>query len=266
MKIEIDTGRVLEILTDVGLSAQAAGQIAAGLGAAAFANWQMLAQRELKSTARDYVQGLSLEQNGNVVTISLNGAMPNMIEQGWDGGDMRAWMLKSPKSKATKDGGRYLVVPFRHGVPGTGGRNVGAAMPPEIHNVAKRLFGTKAPVQGSQNKTVWGGRLTKDAVRAAPFLSKAEKAQVRAKLDELKKPWHTTSVWTGMVRNEAKYAKTSQSSYWTFRTISTRGDPRSWIHPGIVARNFAAQVQGKIADSLAAVMAQALRGSNGQQP
>lgn len=270
----------------MGATPKQATQIAQGVGAAAFATWKQMAQNELHASSRDYLQNLQIEhakqkQSGWTTRIILNGAVPNMIENGWPGGNMRAWMLKSPKAKGMKDGGKYLVVPFRHGVPSTKGRNVGSVMPKEIYAAAKKLAPTFTSVMEPtshtgrlRSQTTWGGRLTPDLARTganrgglgALELSPRARQQVREKLNELKSPWHTTSIWTGMIRNEAQYEKVKQSSYTTFRTISSRQrDPRSWMHPGITARHFATRVQDKISGILAKVMMQLLRGKNGPQ-
>ena len=81
-----------------------------GLHASAFAEWKRLAKQELKSSSRDYSAGLSEEVDRTTSTITLSGTFPNMIEKGFAGGDMRQWMLKSPKAKQGKNG-KYIVIP-----------------------------------------------------------------------------------------------------------------------------------------------------------
>lgn len=204
-----------------------------GLGAAARAEWVKLAQAELKSTRRDYVQGIQQPEMGsNKVSIALVGQLPNMIEQGWKGGDMRRHLLgpNARNVKTTKDGHKYNVVPFGHGTPGSSGANAGPPMPKPLHNVAKHLAATKSAPKGG--KTKWGERLTPEKTTG-----KAKKL-----LETKMRPHHTTSVHTGMVRQEKTYAKATQSKYTTFRTISSRVS-RGWIHPGIQPRNLAKKVE-----------------------
>lgn len=276
VKFTVSTRAVREALASLGLSKKHSAEIARGVGAAAFAAWKKFAQTELGSTSRDYIQGLQLAQEGATVTITLNGVLPNLIEQGFEGGDMRQWMLRSPKSKPMKGGGRYLVIPFRHGVPSTKGRNVGRPMPKEIYRAAKALPATTSmviqPTSGKLSaRTQWGRRLMPDQPRVGRNrqglhdlgLPPTARRQAREKLHELMRPWHTTSIWTGMVRNEAMYKNAKQSSYGTFRTISSnifRRDPRSWMHPGIKARNFAPRVQNQIVSVLSEVVNTVIRG------
>lgn len=223
-----------------------------GIGQAAYQKWVRLAQQELKSTSRDYAAGLQMHPGDKTVEITLEGVLPNMIERGWSGGDMREWMLRSPKTKQGKRG-PYLVIPFRHGTPGTGGRNVGAAMPKSIHEVAKTLAPTLSRPgviegRGGKGDTQWGGRLHP----GLPMKAAAKKI-----LQTKKQHWHTTSIYTGMVRKEKTYQNATQSSYQTFRTISMHSNEpgKHWVHPGIKAKRFAPRVQAhaeKIATSLIA--------------
>lgn len=238
MKVQINTPVVLQAMRAALPTREARQRFLEGLTAAAEAYWKKLALDELRSTSRDYVAGvvrMPSTKPGTEVLV-LEGMLPNMVENGWPGGDMRAWMLRSPKAKTAKDGSRYLIVPFRHGTPDTGGRNVGRAMPQSIYDVAKKLKGTKTDATGKRS---WGGRL---------HLGLRMSDEARKILGEKEKPWHTTSIYTGMVRNHKTYERASQSTYGTFRVISSKSrDPRSWIHPGLVPKHFAERVQARIA-------------------
>lgn len=241
-------------------------RIIKGLGAAAMAKWKKLAQERLKSTSRDYINGLEHTVEGETATISLNGKLPNLVEQGFAGGDMRQWMLKSPKAKMGARG-PYLIVPFRHGTPGTTGRNVGPTMPTSIHEVAKTLSPTisrpgKAITGEGGQTTVWGKRLH-------PGLPM--KAAARRILTRHEKPWHASPLYMSMVRKGQHTAAGIQTSgYTTFRTISSArhmgededGNMRTnWHHPGIEARNLAAEVQKHIEKLAKAVVVKATGGT-----
>lgn len=229
-----------------------------GIGQAALQYWKKLAQEELKSTARDYIAGLAVTYASDVVRIDLVGVLPNMIEHGWRGGDMREWMLKSPRAKQGKHG-PYLVVPFRHGTPKSSGRNVGRPMPASIHAAAKLLAPTVSrPRIGGlyheigKKHTVYGDRLKPT--------SRGVKEDARKILTSKEKPWHTTSIFTGMIRKEKLYEKKKQSHYTTFRTISqhTNDPERHWIHPGIRAKRFAPRVQQHVSKMATAILRVAL--------
>lgn len=217
------------------------------LSAAARAQWISEASDNLKSTSQEYIQGIGEPVVGEkTATIQLTGTLPNMVEEGWPETDLRTTVLRSPKAHTAKDGSKYLAVPFRHGAPGTSGRNVGNPMPKPIHNVARHLAATQttsalSDLTGSRKS--WGGRLGPD--------SSHMNRSARKILESKEKSWHSTSIYTGMIRKVASYGKTrtgkvvTQSSYQTFRMISSRvrNAPQHWQHPGIEARQFAVKVQ-----------------------
>jgi len=223
-------------------------RILRGIGAAASATWKQLAQAELKSTARDYIAGITAPAMGvgaDKVEIALEGRIPNMVEQGWPGGDLRQWLLKGPNVKQGKNG-PYNVVPFRHGVPGTGGRNVGTPMPGPIYDVAKKLAPTisrpgEAMGGAPGRATVWGERL---------HLGLKMGQDARGILSSLQKPWHATSIYMSMVRKAqpTRAGRYQTSGYTTFRTISqhTSAEGLHWVHPGIRARRLVEKVQSKM--------------------
>lgn len=216
-------------------------RILRGLGAAARAHWVSLAQKQLKSTARDYVAGIQETFEDDKVLLVLTGRVPNMVEQGFDGGDMRAWLLKGPNAKMGKNG-PYNIIPFRHGTPGTTGRNVGRTMPKPIHNAAKRLAPTLSRPGAGVGKA--GGRTVAYGERLHP--GRRMSAQAKKILTKREKPWHATSIYHGMIRHGKEFGKKGRvqtTGYQTFRTISSvsRG-PKHWWHPGIKARNLAKQV------------------------
>ncbi|MCH9839316.1 hypothetical protein K0U83_26880 [bacterium] len=232
-----------------------ANRVLKGLGAVAMNEWKRLAISNLRSSSRDYVAGIDYREHNDKVVISLAGRVPNMIEQGWSGGDMRTWLLSGPKARTAKDGSRYATVPFRHGTPGTGGRNVGREMPKPIHNAAKKLMPTLSrPTSptGARGATQYGGRLKPHA--------RMRKA-TRDILERKEKPWHATSVYMGMIREQKTYGKATQSQYMTFRRISSkvkRGE-KHWVHPGITPRHFAKQVQSYVEGMASSIIAGAMR-------
>lgn len=208
------------------------------LAAVAMYQWKRLAQETLRSSAREYVAGLQQVLEGTKAKIILGGLIPNMIENGWPGGDMRQWLLQGPNVKQGKNG-PYNTVPFRHGAPGTSGKNVGPQMPMDIHRGAKLLAPTRTGLSGPG--TIYGERLGPD--------SRGLTHKGRDILLTKERLRHATSIYSGMIRQEKEYAKATQSQYTTFRRISkvSRG-PKHWFHPGIKPRRFAVQVQAHIAE------------------
>jgi hypothetical protein len=234
------------------------------LGASAMQHWKQLAKTKLLSSSASYTAALSHRSTESREYIVLTGVLPNMIEGGFKGGDMRDWMLKGAKSKMGKNG-RYLTIPFRHGSKGTGGRNVGAEMPTPIYNAAKKLDGTKSK---AKRLTGEGGKSTLHGKRLEPH-GRGVSKQVTKMLNTKAKDWHTTSIYTGMQRTEKQYESANQTGgYTTFRRISTNTrsgiDPKtgqmrkSWHHPGIKAVNFAPKVRERVEQLAPIVLRQIL--------
>lgn len=246
--IEVDLHQILPPGVLESLSEEAVQQMLADIAEAARDKWVQLAQAELTTSRRDYVAGVqAVELSPGMAVIALVGELPNIIEQGMDATDMHDTLLgpnvpvapvgsrgKHPKA----GGGYYRAIPFRHGTPTSGGAS-GAPMGrvyrghsavedamklgKQIHAQAKKLAATTSlPGKG----TKWGGKLP---------------AGLAPKLKE----HHKTDIYAGMVRNEKTYTKTTQSSYSTFRTIST-GSP-GWMRPATEGRNLAEQVSAFIA-------------------
>ncbi len=215
------------------------------LGDMARAEWIRFAQKRLNTTKQDYIAGIGEPQVSGSgasasASISLTGRMANMVESGWSGGDLRDTVL-GPTSKSRKlsaEGHWYAAVPFSHAGPSASGMT-GAPMPSPVYAEAKKL---KETLSGPDKNVLWGERLKEKRMREIGV----KKA----------KPWHSTDLYTGMVRRAKTYAKAKQSTYGTFRMISTNpatrkfdmsgrsggGGEVGWIHPGIEARNFLPEV------------------------
>jgi len=147
----------------------------------------------------------------------------NQLETGCGPFDMKPALLNGPKSRVSKKGIRYNIVPFRHAAPGGTKDSNFRAMPASIYQKAREL---KATVQKG-NKLAWGGRLKSPlGIQSNPTTGYKHKAPIHE----------------GMVRIEKQYAKASQSKYLTFRMVSSNSDPGSWIHPGYEAHHIAAAV------------------------
>ena len=118
------------------------------VSAAVYGNWVALAKQNLKSTLPEYLQHLHQVDKGRLEKqIVLSGVLPTMIENGASAFDMKEGFRKSQKAVLTvpvynkkgalvKEGGWYLTVPFRIGVPGTLGQaGFSGAMPQEIYDL-----------------------------------------------------------------------------------------------------------------------------------
>lgn len=97
-----------------------AAKAAKNLTAMGHAKAVELAARQLHARRQMFVEGLEMKQvNEFTWFISLN-AKATWIEDGMPPHSMLDALLRSAKARTSKDGTRYVVVPFRHG-PGVGG-------------------------------------------------------------------------------------------------------------------------------------------------
>jgi len=215
--------------------------------------WIKRAQERLHSTAATYIAGLQeVELGNNRAVLTLLGALPNMLEDGTPSFSMHEALLganvpvvQGPGQRGKResaDGHFYRAIPMRHQVPGTSGlgggqvmgsqyfRNLPSALSGQlqrdlgkaVHAKAKRLTATTGMPGGGTN---WGKRLPAGVGGAG-----------------LLKPFHTTDIYAGMVRQSKTYGKATQNTYTTFRTIST-AHPEKFIHPGFAAIHLADEVQ-----------------------
>lgn len=133
------------------------------------------------------------------------------IEQGYPQFDMKPGLLKGSKSRKSKKGKKYNIVPFRWATPNTPASSgaFSGRMPAAVYKQAQRQTITMQTLhnidqqQGtsySQTKTSFTGYQ-----HAAPLL-------------------------LGLQANQGTRQQ-GHAAYRTFRTVSHDSDPRSWIHP-----------------------------------
>jgi hypothetical protein len=151
----------------------------------------------------------------------------NALEHGTGARDMKRALGTSAKVRLTAKGKRYLIIPFRHGTPGT--VSFSSVMPQHIHELAKAMrasrvtstravpnviglhdAGTRKPVMIQRRRYRWGDRLP---------------AGLSSKL----KPHHKTDQHAGMVRFDSPQGR--HSHYLTFRTMHE--DSKGWIRPAM---------------------------------
>ncbi len=220
------------------------------LGDAIRTAWVTAAHRRLFTSERDYIKAITKpEVVAGRLFVTLVGAFPNMVEHGASSWDLRDTILQSSKAGTSKDGYRYLAVPFRHMMPGATGRNappVGSAYAKIDRGLGKTVANAVSSAMrrlessvnsGAGSMTVWGGRL---------------QAGLAPKL----KPHHVVDIYAGMVRMAKTYQAATHYQYRTWRTISDNPATKragSWIHPGIRARHLANDVSRQIPDMTEAI-------------
>jgi hypothetical protein len=193
------------------------------------------------------------------------------IENGRPPRDLKPMLLNSPKVRRTKDGKRFLVVPFRHNSPGNTAH--APAMPPSVYALASQMkmsavtgtsdraagevtllspasgmtpapvqtpylssMGTKSTYLVAQNNYKWGGRLTRKAL-----------AEAGASKEEQRR-------YGGMVRMKEA---TGGSSYLTFRVVMEGSS--GWVIPAQPGLYLAKDVAEHLQPVAEAAIAEAMR-------
>jgi hypothetical protein len=163
------------------------------------------------------------------------------LENGCAPFDMKPALLNGPKARIGKNG-RYNIIPFRHGTSDKHGINSNfPTMPKNIYKQARAL---KASVK-QDNAIKWGGRLTGTEAQHAPGKNPTSGYQ------------HKNGRFEGMVRIQKPYSKATQSKYMTFRIVSDKSAPGSWMHPGYKPHNIAGAVSAFCKPAVEAMVQQA---------
>lgn len=175
------------------------------------------------------------------------------IETGRPARDLKVMLNTSPKVRTSRNGTRYLIIPFRHNTPGNDAH--APAMPEHIFHQARDLeaskiigMGTrKSGLNASDPKTrthltvpqaryQWGGRLRV-----------TEKADKR---------------FDSMYRFENKTPGGARySSYLTFRVMSEKSS--GWIVPPVPGQNIAKGVADRMRDVAESAFTEAVKRDTG---
>jgi hypothetical protein len=159
-------------------------------------------------------------------------------------------MLSGKNVKVSKDGHLYVIVPFRHGTPGSVTMK---PMPQEIAKQAKKLTSsTSIGRVGGKLITNWGSRL-----------NEPEHGR-RSKISTPDRPFAPYTWKTGPYHGMVKTGGKGHTQYMTFRVVSSKtpADSQAWAQPAIaprpVAEASARQAMPKILEFIRdAIMAEA---------
>ena len=236
-------------LTDLGVDIDSfdAGTVAVfeqsifGLAKGAQNEWVRLAQERLGTSKEIYINGLRQAESFKMVTtgnttyeISLVGKMPNDFEFGMPSFDMktvRPGWLGGGKAKTSKDGSKYVVIPFRHSTTS------------ERFAYTGKAKGVTPDLKGQLRKAVKDYGLDRMTRAGTGQVVSGVTARIPNKAA-------VHSYLRGMVRTQTPTAGTTKSgqgrgssTLTTFRIMSEKSDPSSWIHPGLKPANLVAEVE-----------------------
>jgi hypothetical protein len=173
--------------------------------------------------------------------------LAEQFENGFPAYDMKQMLNTSDRTRMSKNGIKYLIIPFRHNTPGNSAH--AGAMPDDVYGIAKGLAASSVTSQGSrlsatgksvpQSNYKWGGRL---AAGMAPKNSAA----------------HSTDIYAGMVRFDTSSGKQKSSAYLTFR-VMTANQTGKWLIAAKPGKGIARNVAKAVDEILAMNMNKALQ-------
>lgn len=218
--------------------------IAKGLAAGFARQLEQEAQNALHQTRQRYIRAIRLIDSGRLEGIVLldysKDKLIQMIEEGASAFDMKEGFLNSSKVKYTKDGRKYLTIPFRLSTPGAVAESdvFSGTLPDEVYQIVKNKV-TDIPVSGggSRSQGLTLGEIPTQFQQPAtrPQINNADGNPL---FNEYK---HKNSIYEGLVKRTD--GVTGQSSYGSFRRVAEEGtkedgtklgsDPDSWISKGI---------------------------------
>ena len=178
------------------------------------------AGKAVKRPSRATARGVTLEQSGAFGWMLSNKApSAKALEEGHDEYDMKATLFNgtSKRARRAKDGSIYLIIPFRHGVPGTRGM---PAMPKAVYALAKQMAFSRVIAAPSTRTSATNWVVPRWTYRWQDKLTQAQLATLKVEPS-------VASKLAGMVR----MAKNRHTSYMTFRVMSTNSPAASWVRP-----------------------------------
>lgn len=209
--------------------------------------WENEAKLSLHQTRRRYIESLKVIDEGKMRAAVLldysQDKLVSMLEEGASAFDMKEGFLKSAKVHRKKDGGVYLTIPFRVGSPGIEGESdlfSGSFMPSEIYDVVREKE-TKVTATGSASSAGLKLGEIPAQYRMAAVRPAVQTLDTKKTFDEYT---NKSSIFTGLTKR--KDLTTGQNTYMSFRRVSDKSDPMSWIHTGILAHQLAEKAMNKL--------------------
>ncbi len=169
-------------------------------------------------------------------------SVTELLEHGHGLIDLKPGLLSGPNSRQGKKG-RYNIVAFRHGTPGSDPyrnnpmpisvyKNFSAQMKEAderkrtgASQTGGHSYQTKSSAQPGGRSYSWGERYDKESTRGMQKKVITRKGKVVGEYQQ------KSGRYAGMVAMQASTQRARSSSYLTFRVVSAASDPMSWIVP-----------------------------------
>jgi hypothetical protein len=211
----------------------------------------------LKNPSIKYARSIHINKIGPFqYEIVSEAEIADWIENGTEQLDMKTTHPYGPRSRVSKKGVSYLVIPFRWGTPeGRDGKRVGFRniMPDAVYKIVKNKekFRQTRALMTTHNEPNFRG----EQVERRNYSDAAGKAawgdRLTAEMNEEVTP--NMEGMSSMVGQNRRAA-----GYFTFRVISANSPKHSWIKPATPARNVTNGVQEYTRDTIESMIDSAL--------
>lgn len=175
------------------------------------------------------------------------------IETGRPAKDLKKMLQTSTKTRISKKGKKYLIIPFRHQTPGNNA--IGQAMPAEIYAKVKSPaeFERSHILDTGYRKSATGHLVARHIYQWGDRLP--------AGLADKKAEHHKTDIYAGMVAFPTGKKGKNSTSYLTFRVMTE--DSPGWIVPAKPGLYLAKAVADRLQPKAEIVMQGAIQKDTG---
>ena len=197
--------------------------------------WMSLAGQNLHQTRENYINSIIVGDEGRFVgTVTLVGALNNMIEGGASPWDMKLHFMTGPAAKQKKDGGWYTTIPFQFATAQALGESTifSGKMPSSIEQAVKAKPFKRDSLGVEKTDPLTFGELPQQY--QARETHRVAIPQSKEFLEYKRK----TAQHEGIIRIKNPTSKKTSSSYVSFRRVSDKSDANAWIHPGFKPLNL----------------------------
>jgi hypothetical protein len=197
---------------------------------------EKLAGEQLHKTRSIYQSAIRVIDEGRMkgaVLLSYQNPLVKMIEEGCSAFDQKIFFEQSSKKHTTKNGKWFLTIPFNIGTPDSTGEFVSSVMPSEVYDVVKEKSADMPTTSGAfKSKGL--------ALNEIPEQFATPRTRALIEATATNQRWEAyknkTSIYEGI--SKIQDPTTGQSSYKSFRRVSSNSDPNSWIFPGMTEKDL----------------------------
>lgn len=214
---------------------------------AAWQGWAMGGELDgaepIKNPSPNLARSIKIERRGDF-EAEVYTESPHMarIQSGQEKFDMKKTHPYGRKSRVSKKGVPYLIVPFRWGTPnGNGGKRAHFSnfMETDIHNFvkSKKKFARSSENGGWHYEKNFAG----DDVARAEY------------------DWGDRLEAAGNMDGLVAFPDAKGSTYFTFRIISAKSPENSWVRKGVPANDVVGALERKYAPEVAEIVEEGLK-------